>query len=1709
MATLQPDLVETARDVSVTLFPLANDSPPGLVVVAFQQPSFGTVTFDDEKQSFTYTPSSGFVGEDSFDYTVQDPDGATATATVRVRVVQPNRPPSAVDDSATVAPSGVAEITPLANDSDPDGDSLSLVALGLPEAGSVTIVDGQRLRYAPRTGFTGQDAFTYSVGDGHGGTASATVRITVAPDNRRPVAGSVRARTIAGQSIVVDLLARATDPDGDPLILTALGLPEHGTVAIGGDGRVTYTPASGFDGIDRFTYTVSDGRGGTAVGEVEVTVAALNASPVAVDDTVTVESGTPISVDVLANDSDVEGGPLTLVRLSVPEHGRVTVEPDQTLTYCSEAGFIGADSFTYTVRDPRGAESSATVAVTVTAPAAPSAFVNGYRFRRRIVIPRGSVRGTRPLLGFPLLVVQEGAWLKSVARGGRIETEQGFDLRFELEQGGKLPHDVERYDPTTGRLIAWVRLPELRPESDLVLFLYYGKPGLTTNEADPSATWRDYLAVWHLPDPTDRTGRGHDLTAIGLSSTEGPIGAAARFDGSTSELVLADPAFLDGHTALTAQLWFDSDRLGSNRGLLVCGPITGRDLDAAFVLRHADRGLYSSQARVFTVEMALADGRVVYESGPGRADDSLHSLALVFDRGEGATLVIDGVADTPSYAVGSTLLGPTRIGRGPLRIGTGPLQPSAGRWFGLIDEVRLRASALPAAWLAMEHANQRSPEAFYGTGGEDAFGDAVQAPVALPLAAQTTVGTGLLLDPLAFALVPDGGTVVLAEVGMPSHGTATIEAGKIRYTPASGFTGSDRFIYTITKDGKSSTATVTVAVQARATESSPAQDRPFGDRLYGNPFHADGLSERRLLTNGPIAKRFLAERTGSLVAIGWPCQVSSGDGGDVVVKVETDYEGKPSGLAIGTTAINGGLGKPATQGSWPEWSFEQPVPLEAGRAYHVVWYQVGISGTVSVPLHRSDVPIPTGQNLRGGPYEGDSGTVQQRTGGTWQAGNEHGGFLRLVWSDGLATGNPIVAGSAGLKKSFGGPVMVRERFTVTDYTRKIDGVWLRVWWESGTPSDLLVRLETLEGILLEQLAVPRSLLPQTRNVAGDAASAPALWGYRRFAQAHTLERGRSYVLRLSASTGTYIVHAVRRGETPSREQWLDAWAEISTNGGGAWRGWSDSGEAPGVNRTDCHLPIAFSIAGSVERLGVSSVIATNAWNIGDVTRLADDAGVGDGTTELRAVAGGSTVWARFGFPTPLRPPVGRQTFRVRTRCSTAGGSMKVELLENGALRRDLGTQQIPTSFVTLSFTWDAGLLSDPTGAGVEIRIWLTDNLTNGFYTFDAIDWLVDPAGSVGGSPGGGGSGGGSAPSWPAGWGERPALGSHHGIGQPFNFAYDNNGNLVWQPLRDYNQWLGRPSNIVKVWPLMSGSGNDTWDAIAGGAGQSDTTWSGQLNELNPNRAFDPAHWPVSKPIVLALTAVPRSHSNARNSSTGQWGRPGVWQEIAAGAADAYYRLLFRRLATKCGQTGRDPRTVVLRWCWEANGDWYPHSVGPDKNNFVAAWRRAMDIMRSAVGAVLGAGKTFMIEFGPSGHLRFGNGGSERLWNIYPGDDWVDICGLGIHDQIGIASIADFDRYLTYPATIAGTPFEGIHDWFDFAVSRGKWVGTSEIESNYVSRQYFPKTQNMDAMWRLGFEAKVRLRYQGKFLYFIYLWNGNSALKRADGWGEPYRLLYKP
>jgi hypothetical protein len=204
--------------------------------------------------------------------------------------------------------------------------------------------------------------------------ACAVVTTMAAPASadspHQPTAVADTATTAAQTSVVVDVLANDSDPDGDALTLTGVSAPVHGTAAVAGT-KVSYLPAAGFAGDDTFAYTVTDPSGLSASAVVTVTVAAApNAAPNAAPDTASVEIGHTVTIPVLANDSDPDGNVLTLTGVTNGAHG-VAAVAGQDVTYSPSPGTLGNDTFTYTVSDSAGASSTGTVVVTVTAQPAP------------------------------------------------------------------------------------------------------------------------------------------------------------------------------------------------------------------------------------------------------------------------------------------------------------------------------------------------------------------------------------------------------------------------------------------------------------------------------------------------------------------------------------------------------------------------------------------------------------------------------------------------------------------------------------------------------------------------------------------------------------------------------------------------------------------------------------------------------------------------------------------------------------------------------------------------------------------------------------------------------------------------------------------------------------------------------------------------------------------------------------------------------------------------------------------------------------------------------------------------------------------------------------------------------------------------------------------------------------------------------------------
>ena len=165
----------------------------------------------------------------------------------------------------------------LANDSDADGDTLSIFGVTQPADGTA-IIQGTNVLYTPNLNYFGPDGFSYTITDGRGGTATASVSIDVTPVNDPPLAYGDTYTTTQGSSLVVNppgILQNDIDVDGDPLTPILITDVSHGTLALALDGSFTYDPAAGFSGVDQFSYLVSDGDGNSAPVTVSIVVTPL------------------------------------------------------------------------------------------------------------------------------------------------------------------------------------------------------------------------------------------------------------------------------------------------------------------------------------------------------------------------------------------------------------------------------------------------------------------------------------------------------------------------------------------------------------------------------------------------------------------------------------------------------------------------------------------------------------------------------------------------------------------------------------------------------------------------------------------------------------------------------------------------------------------------------------------------------------------------------------------------------------------------------------------------------------------------------------------------------------------------------------------------------------------------------------------------------------------------------------------------------------------------------------------------------------------------------------------------------------------------------------------------------------------------------------------------------------------------------------------
>ncbi|MEO1568863.1 MAG: Ig-like domain-containing protein [Pseudomonadota bacterium] len=366
------DVVTIAPGETVSIDVTANDTDPdrpdfSLLTGFFDtDPSKGTIELTDFTAPFVYTPDPGFVGIDTFTYELGDGEGGFDTGTVTVNVVAPNTTPVAVDDDSTTAFETSVLVDVLNNDTDADGDTLSIDGIAVPPNNGVAAIENGQIRYTPNDGFSGTDTFTYGIVDGMGGSDIATATVTVSGPLNTPPTAVDDAAVSDGSAITANVLANDSDVDGDTLNVVAVTTPANGAASVEGN-QIRYTPDAGFSGTDVLTYTIDDGQGGSDTATLSVIVTSTpNQAPFAVDD-VDIRPwsvGANYTFFPLTNDTDADGDALRITSFS-SEAGPVEAVTDPNtgfttgLRYDFSGGFNGVATINYTVGDDRGGESEA------------------------------------------------------------------------------------------------------------------------------------------------------------------------------------------------------------------------------------------------------------------------------------------------------------------------------------------------------------------------------------------------------------------------------------------------------------------------------------------------------------------------------------------------------------------------------------------------------------------------------------------------------------------------------------------------------------------------------------------------------------------------------------------------------------------------------------------------------------------------------------------------------------------------------------------------------------------------------------------------------------------------------------------------------------------------------------------------------------------------------------------------------------------------------------------------------------------------------------------------------------------------------------------------------------------------------------------------------------------------------------------------------
>ncbi|NLY03119.1 MAG: tandem-95 repeat protein [Rhodopirellula sp.] len=672
-----------------------------------------------------------------------------------------NSAPLAQDDAYSIRSNQQIGANVLANDSDTDGDPLTVRLVAGAEHGQLQLADDGRFTYVPQVDFEGEDTFVYQASDGQADSAPATVRIAVAHvvvANAAPTATD-DSYTVAEDGVLsIDaggVLANDGDSDGDSLAAALIAPPKYGTLILGTDGSLQYTPNDDYHGVDTFTYAADDGTSLSQEATVTIEVTAVNDSPVAGDDSYDMNEGEVLSVGdggVLANDTDIDGDTLVATVVNGPSHGSLELNPDGSFEYTPEAGFYGDDSFTYVAGDGEVESNLATVTVSIAA-------VND-----------------APTSADDIYSVIAGETL-SVAEGGVLANDSDAD-------GDSLSAAVVA-EPANGVLVLNADGSfQYTPADGFV-----GDDSFTYLASDGQAESNLATVTVSVIRPNSAPVAADDAYSViageTVSVAEGGVLANdSDADGdSLSAVVVAEPA--NGVLVLNAD------------GSFQYTPAEGFVGDDSFTYLASDGQAESNLATV-TVSVIRPN------SAPVAADDAYSAVA-----GETVSVAEGGVLANDSDGDGDSLSAVVvaEPANGVLVLNAdGSFQYTPAEGFVGDDSFTYLASDGQAeSNLATVTVSVIRPNS---------------APVAADDAYSVAPGETLAVAEggvLANDSDGDGDSLAAVVLTEPAHGTLVLNAdGSFQYTPAEGFVGDDSFTY-LASDGQAESEPAEVVIAVRQT----------------------------------------------------------------------------------------------------------------------------------------------------------------------------------------------------------------------------------------------------------------------------------------------------------------------------------------------------------------------------------------------------------------------------------------------------------------------------------------------------------------------------------------------------------------------------------------------------------------------------------------------------------------------------------------------------------------------------------------------------------------------------------------------------------------------------------------------------------------------------------------------------------------------------